>query len=601
MKRFLLFALTAMMSTAMFAQALTTDNADEGLLIEPADLGMDVALVADALETPVQSKRRSVDTGLYYAKPYGMMYRRYYNFNSETGGTSTYYNSQYYVPYWADFTYVNMSANPASTYWVYRSSTSAEGNTLTSDEEGNYTQSLDPGYLTYALYLYNSAGTEYYNMAYYENDGERPGQYMHQVYGSGYDDDLYWMGWTDTKSYSAVSSSYGTGYIYGPGTRTNSFTVYDAGHYGETDYRHTIDASFPINRCYENLPAPLSPLYVSSVDMLGITFGHNNNEDVTDPTYDPIRNDAELTMNIYDQDTGELLETLTATTGCWTPWGTGTNSTYGSLRYGYLSFYKMGEDPLFGLTQEPIVIDRAIRLEIVGFYNDDIDLGFRSEPIQDCDLDPGHDVAYNGFIDPSGEYEISTVSYFSNKGLALSFNGIMDAVHVAESLTWTSGGTQNGYTSLTISEDGKTCYTTGKEGTSYDFGGFYIQTALPWFAPDTNGENYYFADTPEWITGATATEYGSNKNVYKVALQAEQNTGYNRYATIYVQCKGYADATALTITQPGPLGENPDGIVSVAADATTVHSDATYNLAGQRVSDSTKGVLVRDGKKFIAK
>ena len=53
-------------------------------------------------------------------------------------------------------------------------------------------------------------------------------------------------------------------------------------------------------------------------------------------------------------------------------------------------------------------------------------------------------------------------------------------------------------------------------------------------------------------------------------------------------------------TNPRVFGTDPSGISSVVNNG-TVSNGATYNLAGQRVSGDYKGIVVKNGKKYLAK
>lgn len=53
-------------------------------------------------------------------------------------------------------------------------------------------------------------------------------------------------------------------------------------------------------------------------------------------------------------------------------------------------------------------------------------------------------------------------------------------------------------------------------------------------------------------------------------------------------------------TAPYQFGTDPSGIINVKKDAVNA-DDAIYNLAGQRVSKDYKGIVVKNGKKFVVK
>ena len=53
-------------------------------------------------------------------------------------------------------------------------------------------------------------------------------------------------------------------------------------------------------------------------------------------------------------------------------------------------------------------------------------------------------------------------------------------------------------------------------------------------------------------------------------------------------------------TTPYEFGTDPSGIINVKKDAVKADG-AIYNLAGQRVSKDYKGIVVKNGKKYITK
>lgn len=48
-------------------------------------------------------------------------------------------------------------------------------------------------------------------------------------------------------------------------------------------------------------------------------------------------------------------------------------------------------------------------------------------------------------------------------------------------------------------------------------------------------------------------------------------------------------------------GELPTGIQNIKAATKTIENNVIYNLAGQRVNESYKGIVIKNGKKFIQK
>ena len=110
---------------------------------------------------------------------------------------------------------------------------------------------------------------------------------------------------------------------------------------------------------------------------------------------------------------------------------------------------------------------------------------------------------------------------------------------------------------------------------------------------------------------ADASLYASN--IFKAATSAV-TAGDNTYALVKGK-QGFAKVKAgvtipagkayLEITAGSKLainfGGETTGISKVATEQTASENSAMYNLAGQRVSNSYKGIVIRNGKKFINK
>ncbi len=593
-----------MMSTVTFAQSYNvadvTENFDEMPLSEgfymPEEVMVDVS-------EEVSSPKRTVATGLYYMKPNEMLYRERF---ADSGGN--YYQRQYTIPFMTDITYVNKASDPSSTNWVYTNDIvndlqeiqQGEHSTLTKNDAGGITQSINPGYMTYALWLFNSDYTDHYNMAYYDNQDATVFAYNYPVYGSSSFD--YPLGFVDNcpQSTYTSSSAYSPGYLFGSATRSGTYNGYDAGHYGDSNYYHTdISITAVTNEASVIFPAPPLPMYCESVQVTVEIMAEEN-----DPSLVlPFTNDAGLTMDIYNYNTGELVYSLVTNNDYYTYWVSSSNSTLGTYAKGFLKFVLKEDDPLFGSMDAPFVIDFPTEIHITGFYSDDVSLGLSGWKYQDCDDTSGMRVGYNHWMDPSGEYELTNRTSWSDTMLPICFYGVMDVIHVAETLYFTNSSTGvqtevNGYNKLIVSADGKTC-SVRDAASSYNIGGAYVRTSRSWIDEEYDTENYYAVELPDWITAMDYEPYGSDTNTYKISFTCEQNTANaSREAKVYIQGLGNVSDLEIIVTQLGADGS--DGIENVEAPE-VAKTGATYNLAGQRVSENAKGIVIKDGKKVLNK
>ncbi|MCM1078436.1 MAG: hypothetical protein NC344_00405 [Bacteroidales bacterium] len=101
-------------------------------------------------------------------------------------------------------------------------------------------------------------------------------------------------------------------------------------------------------------------------------------------------------------------------------------------------------------------------------------------------------------------------------------------------------------------------------------------------------------DCPEWITVSTDNADANGVN-FDIKLNIAENDGEAREAKFYVFQEGAK--IDVTVKQ---TGANGTGIAGVTVDETSA-SAPRYNVAGQRVANGTKGIVISNGKKQIAK
>ena len=121
------------------------------------------------------------------------------------------------------------------------------------------------------------------------------------------------------------------------------------------------------------------------------------------------------------------------------------------------------------------------------------------------------------------------------------------------------------------------------------------------------------AGTKTLTVGGTADASLYANNIFKAAT-SDVTAGDNTYALVkgrqsFAKVKAGVTIPAgkayLEITAGSKLainfGGETTGISKVATEQTAPENSAMYNLAGQRVSNSYKGIVIRNGKKFINK
>lgn len=117
----------------------------------------------------------------------------------------------------------------------------------------------------------------------------------------------------------------------------------------------------------------------------------------------------------------------------------------------------------------------------------------------------------------------------------------------------------------------------------------------------SNGKAFYVLDGETAENSVTKTLIDSSGNT--ISLDADQKVTQKLYGTVnfevvankeyYVFCAG---------SKLGFYGYQftPDSATGISSiTSSSVKSVATYNLAGQQVSDSYKGIVIKNGKKYV--
>lgn len=121
------------------------------------------------------------------------------------------------------------------------------------------------------------------------------------------------------------------------------------------------------------------------------------------------------------------------------------------------------------------------------------------------------------------------------------------------------------------------------------------------------------AGTKTLTVGGTADASLYSENIFKAAT-SDVTAGDNAYALVKGQ-QSFAKVEAGVVIPAGKayletaaasklaisFGSETTGISKIATEQPASENSAMYNLAGQRVSNSYKGIVIRNGKKFINK
>lgn len=576
MKKFLLIAAALFAATAGFAQQLVEQKPDMNLKVKSYERSLNKAPMAPMILATenvggTNIVKKSYSNGLYYWRPSGTMWW------GETEEGATYYYSFLTIPPFQDIIMENMYSNPTKTSWYINGTDYSDY----ADSDGNfdYGTFYYNGYmyylptLTYGSYTFTLGEWNSSYGAYMMADSVNNLSFIDQSYGS---------------SYAEATTQYGfgglsEGWLYGPGYVTSDNVNYTC---------YSIETAYP---------APASPLYIE--------YAHAT---VLSNSTTPLADGVTLYLYFYNEDYTEVLGTMQATADDFTllygPYSVSYTST-GVCYYYHVTFSSTGTD-IFGNTYvEPITIDEPFIAYIDGIDQDGVNFGFMGQTaIADDRVNytytystgaTTNDVTFFSCADTDGNaYSFS----YSDTQITMTFRSCFDYVEVPSEIefytdeTYTETVTYDQMNQLQVSDDGTTVTNVGYSSMDYAF----ALVNFDWVNQET-GEEEYSYELPDWIDELVVEDAGSGYKYVTVTAQALPDGTENRSATIYFEGKGYTSTEPLIVLQgEGASAETGISAVSVTNNSNTEETN-TYNLAGQLVDSSYKGIVVKNGHKFLKK
>ena len=600
MKKVLLFAVLAMTAIVTDAKPLSVEKIKRPALSEriaaqqPKKAG---------IFGKKNASKRSMSTGLYYKRPEGTMYTC---FNEEGNGygqiflsANPFVNTQF-VPVVAEGTQYTWHMNilnasgVATNSWDISEMADSETGVLNFPIEvgSSYplptivsaTDSFTIGHTPYSERTYS--GNYYWskNKALVSRiiaDSIAPHSFIDDHAGSA----AYWGVLTAKNKVTYNGNVYD--YLFGTGT----FQM------DRDDTPDSLAVSMGVEQYFEK---PQTPLYVENVFINASTFAEK-----------PIVGDAKLVMTInnavYDEKAGmyvpgnKLIATLECTAEDLSNFQNPEAFGDGKLTEVVLTF-KQKKTSALGTNVEPFTIDEPFIVTVTGFEQEGVDINLRGHenPVEDTLEDAYMIFNINGNI-------ISRPFYTDPVSVPFIFNSCFDWAEVWESAE-TSDQKLEDFNVLMVSNDGKTVSNKGYADANFT----YANTAFTWFNADDE-ENYLLLDTnqedmPEWIVNYYAEsekdeQYGSytGRTMLSVECEALPEGVKGRYAVLYIYGRGYTSTTPLIIIQ-GDVDLNEIKTVGIKnTSVKPISSEKFFNLNGQQVTKATKGLVIKDGKKYINK
>lgn len=546
--------------SAMVASAQETKIAVDASAVL-SDAKEKVATAVFAGENKVNAPQRMAADGVYYRTPVGALWRV-----AERPMYS--YNAPFLtLPAWRDFTFLNMGTTKKGT-WGMQTASQLVDMTEYADENNNL------------VYKYSGGGGTYYGFQYTEGTitylpKTDKGEGVINYIASGLEYQSFVPTNVGDVAYYGGNKQISTGLLCGTGSLTLD------------------DGTYTLYGVKQDYPRPMSPLYVDMINIWG---------DVKDASVISPLSGKTLTMKIYNLEdaNAEPVELTCTSEECI------LDRTTTSGSYFKVNFTKKIVDDLSGETvADPFVIDYPFEIEITGFDQEGVHLGLMGWGVSEEFLSDNTKENTLYFMGKGNGEDVGQF-YYETTVLAACFHSMFDICDVeteAESTT----GVVNECNGIKVSDDGQTFSNNAYNNVE----GVIVCTALDW-KDATTGEEMYWSDDMyneenSWIQNLVVKAINENVGGYyyvgAVCDQLPSNVD-KRYAVIHLNGRGVTSEDIFVLQGNITLAEakedyaNTTGINEIKNDAVKANNKK-FNLAGQQVDNSFKGIVISNGKKVI--
>ncbi len=278
---------------------------------------------------------------------------------------------------------------------------------------------------------------------------------------------------------------------------------------------------------------------------------------------------------------------------------------------GDITFAKLTEDEFGTLIPAPLLLNEEFAITIMGTNNKDIDIRFyfTDQGGSEEEFETWATPTYIVPCDEKGKQlgdNPNGLSYWNETAagekycysVVFMFDAEMEGMEIVED--------QDLNQQIAPAAGGETASKpeAGAEGHPA-----YVYTNYPFLEDGEDAGNYELEGVPEWATvkiDPTAYEYqigteNEIRGLHMIWFEAQAlpagETG--RWAEVKVKSAfGITAVPSLFILQGD--AQVPTGVKAIKFDADGKFV-ATYNMSGKRVNENAKGIIIRDGKKFINK
>lgn len=569
MKKILLASALVAMSSASFAQKqLQEKTADESLYATSEVANVKNTCVEDknySTESASMGRKKTLANGVWYARPKGALTRSFTRYDEESGQTTpgggySLYNAPLLsTPVGRDIIFPNMCKDKAAAQWGFNNNYFGEESLYDENNDGVRGSGKRGG----SFYIPQV------------KVGEEIFFWGEEAYTSNSitTDDIVALSYEEKGANNSMYTGFTDGYAFG--TVKTAFDFDKDGTAEEND-QYAVEASYPAP------PAPISFDFAFAPALTHTQF---------------FTGDQKITLTIYNDLTNKIVWQAQAGAGDFTG---GTTAFTDGGEYGMLKFQKMEKDEDGGEYTVNCTIDFPYTVVIEGYAQEGVDLGFRMVKRTTYEAQDAPKM-YRYYQNKEGK-SVGSLSWTSNTyGLPLAFHGLYDVIDIDTAYVTSSGLNMKDMNVMMFSNDGQET-ACGTGDATYPL--IQLSTQMAWYDAEMN-ENY-FMELPEWVTAA---EYEIDTEGYcygYLGFKAEPlpATIAGRGTKVYVESfMGGKSNQPIYFLQGNYTKEQvdkdftPTAITRVAAEK--IANNKIYNVAGQEVGNNFKGIVIKNGKKFI--
>jgi hypothetical protein len=550
-----------------------------------------------------KSPKKLIANGIFYSRPAGTLYG---GWNLGDGG-SGYYFTTLFAPAWTNLTFENKCT--AEPTWTINGKDASDevvdnnyvGRYSTSEERGTalyYTPTVSTTAGSYTLGEYNV----YLKREYTTVNGIVRIDSLNCMYPS--DPNAATL---DNGQYYSCRTGWGlldNDNLYGSGS-------YD--DYGKAVYSAQV------------FPKPASPLFFTKIYVDAVTTtqpipeGMKMRALITGVKDTTVTYQSGAVADVKLPDMTKIIDVLYAESADTLDFISTTTRNSKSLKSGYVVYSKPGEEDILGnIIPGNVVIDQEFAVVFADMEKEGVDFGIYANEIEDGD----DSVESARIFFENGRF----ITYNGNLAMNMSLYGMFDKAFAPKVPgMYTFENQQLDYRIVTVPTTGSTntygygnCtygatasqFVEGAPENADGWAGVPVYTNVSWFDQDGN-ENYGVIGIPDWITNISIDDsfpYGLNNVMFFAEPLPAGEKG--RYAIVNVvgqEADMNGETEYSTVSEPIAIvqGEvNMDEILAVKhipAATKKAATGFTYSMTGQRVSSNYKGLVIRDGKKFINK